>query len=388
MVTNRTNLATKTDRIYLSPPDLSGSESRVIVEALKSKWVSTVGPEVDQFEGAIRQKMGVGFALALSSGTAALHLALLHLGIKPGDVVIASSLTFAATVNPIAYCGATPVLIDSDDATWNMDPALLEEALAESAKTGQTVQAVIPVDLYGQGANYAEIAPICEKYGVPMIEDAAEAIGATVHGKPCGAFGKAAILSFNGNKIITTSGGGMLVSNDEELIKRARHLATQARDPFPYYHHTSIGYNYRLSNLLAAIGRAQLQSLDEKVARRRAIFQMYFDALHELPGVSFMPEASYGRSTRWLTCLTIDPDHLGVSNEDIRLFLEEQNIESRPVWKPMHLQPVFQGCRMYGGAVSERLFRTGLCLPSGSGMSDDDVNRVIEAFLACVKSGQ
>jgi pyridoxal phosphate-dependent aminotransferase EpsN len=297
--------------------------------------------------------------------------------VGPGDEVYCASLTFAATANPIAYLGATPVFIDSEATTWNLDPDLLDEALAAAAQRGKLPKALIAVDLYGQPAQLERIAASCRAYGVPLIEDAAEALGASSAGRPCGSFGDFSILSFNGNKIITTSGGGALLSNDGEAIAKARFLATQARDPAPHYEHSHIGYNYRMSNVCAAIGRAQLRVLGDRVAARRANFDAYRLALGELPGVDFMPQAEGTFSNRWLTCLTLDPARFGCDREAVRLALAEDNIEARPVWKPMHLQPVFRDARMVGGEVSERLFALGLCLPSGSNMSADDRDRVI-----------
>ena len=363
-------------RIYLSPPDLDGRERQLLLEAFDSNWITTLGPQVNAFEGEMAGRIGVPNAVALSSGTAALHLALLVLEVKPDDTVFCSDLTFAASANPITYCGATPVFIDSSPDTWNLDPDLLEEALTKARRKGKLPRALIAVDLYGQSADYNRIAPICEAFGVTLIEDAAEALGATCGSKACGSYGAIGILSFNGNKIITTSGGGMLVSNEKKYTDRARHLATQARDPFPYYEHTSIGYNYRMSNLLAAMGRAQLENLDKKVARRREINKFYQDALADLPGIQFLQEAPYGRSNCWLTCLTIDPARFGARNEDIRLYLEQNNIESRHAWKPMHMQPVFSGLEVVGGSVSEDLFARGLCLPSGSSLRNSDLERI------------
>jgi pyridoxal phosphate-dependent aminotransferase EpsN len=312
--------------------------------------------------------------VALSSGTAALHLALILNGEGRGDRVLVSTLTFSATVNAIRYVSAQPVFIDSDPETWNMDPDLLEQALQQGEYA-----ACLPVDIYGQCADYSRIEPLCAASGVPVIEDAAEALGATFDGRPAGSFGAVAALSFNGNKIITTSGGGALVTDDAEWAQRARFLATQARDPAPHYEHSEIGYNYRMSNLLAALGRSQLSDLDRRVERRRAHNTSYRGALGGLPGVEFMPEAPGSRSTFWLTCLTIDPDEAGTNREEVRLHLESLDIESRPAWKPMHLQPVFADCKAYGGQVSARLFDNGLCLPSGSSLSDDDRSRVIDA---------
>ncbi len=369
-------------RIYLSPPHLGDDERKLLLEAFDSNWIAPLGPHVDAFERELAAKVGVPHAAALSSGTAALHLALRILGVGPGDEVIASTLTFSATVNPIVYQGATPVFVDADPASWNMDPALLEEELAACAKRGKLPKAVIAVDLYGQCADYDRIAAACARYDVPLVEDAAEALGATCRGRPAGSFGAMGVFSFNGNKIITTSGGGMLVSARKDWIDEARFLATQARDPAPHYQHSQLGFNYRLSNLLAAVGRGQLRVLDDRVARRRAINAAYRDLLGAVPGVSFMPEAPYGRANCWLTCVTIDPASFGATREDVRLRLERREIEARPVWKPMHLQPVFSGCRVRGGSVAQRLFDDGLCLPSGSSLSDAQVREITGEILA------
>jgi dTDP-4-amino-4,6-dideoxygalactose transaminase len=375
----------KSTRIFLSPPDLRGREKEMLLDAFDSNWITTLGPHVEGFEREVCKRYGLGAAVALSSGTAGLHLALINLGIKPGEQVFCSDLTFAATANAIMYCGGTPVFIDSERESWNMDPALLAEELYSRSKIGKLPRAVIVVDLYGQMADYDPILEVCADLGVPIIEDSAEALGATYKGKPAGSFGEMGVFSFNGNKIITTSGGGMLVSNKKEYINKARHLATQARDPVPYYQHTAIGYNYRLSNLLAAVGRAQFEALDGKMARRRQINEFYRKALADLPGIEFAPEASYGKSNLWLTCATIDATSLGVTNEEIRLGLEKLNIESRHVWKPMHLQPVFEHCVCIGGEVTEDLFGRGLCLPSGSGMTDADLHRVVDAIYGIVE---
>jgi pyridoxal phosphate-dependent aminotransferase EpsN len=365
-------------RIYLSAPHLGEDERKLVADAFDSNWIAPLGPHVDAFERELAERTGVAHAAALSSGTAGLHLALRILGVGRGDEVIASTLTFSATVNPIVYEGATPVFIDATRESWNMDPALLAEELEACAKRGRLPKAVIVVDLYGQCADYDPIQAICAKHGVPIVEDAAEALGATYKGRPAGSFGAMSVFSFNGNKIITTSGGGMLLSSRKEWIDKARFLATQARDPAPHYQHSEIGFNYRLSNLLAAVGRGQLRVLDQRVARRREINALYRKLLGDLPGLEFMPEASYGTANCWLTCLTIDPAKFGSDREAIRVKLEKENIEARPVWKPMHLQPVFSGSRVRGGSVSEALFDRGLCLPSGSSMTDADVGRVVE----------
>lgn len=368
-------------RVYLSPPHMGAAEFGLLEEAFASNWIAPLGPGVDAFEREFAELVGVPHAAALSSGTAALHLALRLLGIQPDDTVICSALTFSASANPILYEHARPVFIDSEASTWNMDPELLEEELKHLARAGVTPRAAIVVDLYGQCADYDRIRPICAQYGVPMIEDAAEALGARYKGGMAGSFGKFGVFSFNGNKIITTSGGGMLVCEDAATIERARFLASQARDAAPHYQHSQLGYNYRLSNLLASIGRGQLRVLPDRVAARRRNYERYREALAGLPGLSFMPRAEEHESSNWLTCITIDPKLFGATREDIRLGLEALNIESRPVWKPLHLQPVFAGYRMRGGQVSERIFETGLCLPSGSSLSSDDLGRVVDCIV-------
>lgn len=364
-------------RIYLSPPHMGDDERKLLLEAFDSNWIAPLGPHVDAFEREMAAKVGVAHAAALSSGTAAIHLALRILGVGPGDEVIASSLTFSATVNPIVYQGATPVLIDAERATWNMDPVLLEEELDACARRGKLPKAVIAVDLYGQCADYERIAAACARYEVPLIEDSAEALGSSYRGRMAGSFGALSILSFNGNKIITTSGGGMLLSDRKEWIDRARFLATQARDAAPHYQHSQLGFNYRMSNLLAAVGRGQLRVLDQRVARRRELNAAYRLALGDLPGIGFMPEAPEGRPNCWLTCVTIDPGAFGATCEDVRRKLEAEDIEARPVWKPMHLQPFYSACRMRGGSVAAELFERGLCLPSGSSLGDADLNRIV-----------
>jgi dTDP-4-amino-4,6-dideoxygalactose transaminase len=367
-------------RIFLSPPDVGDLERRFLMDAFNSNWLAPLGPHVDAFEREFASVVGVPHAVALSSGTAALHLSLVALGIGPGDEVLVSTLTFAATANAVTYVGARPVFLDASSATWTLDPDLVEQELEDRAKDGRLPSALIAVDLYGQCCDYARIAAACERHGVPLVEDAAEALGASYEARPAGAFGRCAAFSFNGNKIITTSGGGMLVSQSRTLVDRARHLATQARDPAPHYEHSNIGFNYRMSNLLAAVGRAQLQTLEGKIARRRAIRLRYERELSPLGGLEFLGEADYGRSNNWLTCLTVDPDLFGASAEQIRVHLEARGIESRPVWKPMHLQPVFRDCALRGGAVAARLFATGLCLPSGSSLSAAQQGEVIAAI--------
>lgn len=366
------------NRIYLSPPHMTGREQHYIQEAFATNWIAPLGPHVDAFEQEFASAVGAGYALALSSGTAALHLALLLAGVGPGDEVLVSTLTFSASVNPIVYLGGRPVLIDSERSSWNLDPVLVAETIEQKMRQGKPPKAVVPVHLYGQSADMAPIVELCARYGIPIIEDAAEALGATYQGRAPGTFGKAGVYSFNGNKIITTSGGGMLVSDDAEFITHARKLATQARDPAPHYQHSEIGYNYRLSNVLAGIGRAQLQALEDRVQARRQNCAFYQQALGDLPGISFMPEAPWGRHTRWLTVIMVDPDVFGNDRESIRLALEAANIEARPVWKPMHLQPVFAHCEAIGGSVAEEFFTYGLCLPSGSSLTDGDRSRIAE----------
>lgn len=369
-------------RIYLSPPHMGEDERKLLLEAFDSNWIAPLGPQVDAFERELAATVGAGHAAALSSGTAALHLALRIFGVGPGDEVLCSTLTFSASANPIVYQGATPVFVDASRETWNMDPGLLEEELAACARRGKLPKAVIVVDLYGQCADYDPILAACARYDVPVIEDAAEALGATYKGRAAGTLGAMGVFSFNGNKIITTSGGGMLVSDRKEWIEKARFLATQARDPAPHYQHSQLGFNYRLSNLLAAVGRGQLRVLDARVEARRATNAFYRSALADLPGLSFMPEAPYGRMNAWLTCVQIDPARFGATSEDVRLRLAKLDIESRPVWKPMHLQPIFGGCRVRGGAVAAELFELGLCLPSGSSLEPGDLDTIVGQIRA------
>jgi dTDP-4-amino-4,6-dideoxygalactose transaminase len=428
---------------------MGGEEEAFIRMAFKSNYIAPLGPMVDAFEREFTEKVGISHAVALSSGTAAIHMALDILGVRPGDEVFASTLTFIGSVTPITFQGAIPVFIDADKATWDMDPDLLEEELDACKKRGKLPKAVVPTDLYGQCVDYGRILDICEHYDVPVVADAAEALGATygsrekavgskqtaegskqegvsskqegedrsqrseVRGQRsgdsrqegvsskqmhAGKGAKAAVFSFNGNKIITTSGGGMLASDDEALIEKARFLSQQARDPAPHYEHSRIGYNYRMSNVLAAIGRGQLRALDDRVDRKREIFDYYQKELENLPGIKFMPEAPYGRCNRWLTVILITPEKFGANREEVRLSLEGKNIESRPVWKPMHVQPVFQTqrakriehsvkntykARFVSGEVSEDLFRRGLCLPSGTAMTEEDMERVVSVIRRC-----
>ncbi|MCF6153719.1 MAG: aminotransferase class I/II-fold pyridoxal phosphate-dependent enzyme [Candidatus Brocadia sp.] len=368
-------------RIYLSSPHMGVKEFEFVKEAFETNWIAPVGPHVDMFEKEFCEITGSRFAAAVSSGSAAIHLALILLGIQPGDEVICSTLTFAASANPITYQGATPIFIDSESGAWNMDCNCLEDAIRDRIRKGKRPKAVIVVHLYGQSADIDPIMNLCNQYEIPLIEDAAESLGAYYKGRHTGTFGKFGIFSFNGNKIITCSSGGMLVSDNEGLIRKAKFLATQARDHAPHYQHSHIGYNYRLSNVLAGIGRGQLRVLSERVQARRDNFDFYQKELGGLPGIQFMPEAGFGKSNRWLTCLTIDPSKCGSTREDMRLALESENIESRPVWKPLHLQPVFQNFPYYGSGVAEELFDKGLCLPSGSNLSREDLHRVVKIFL-------
>ncbi len=418
------------ERIYLSPPHMSGHEQKYVNEAFDTNWVAPLGPNVDQFEAEFGAYVGSPHAAALSSGTAALHLALVLCGVGADDEVVVSSLTFVASVNPITYVGARPVLVDSETESWNMDPDLLEEAIRDRIeKRGRPPKAVLAVHLYGQSADLDRIVDVCRRYDVVLIEDAAEVLGATYwgangsggtaesgagtgsgqlpepvsgqvsdqvsgqvsdqvsdQGKAPGTFGRIGIFSFNGNKIITTSGGGMLVSDDVSLVEHARKLATQARDPAPHYQHTEVGYNYRMSNIIAGVGRGQLQVIDDRVAARRKNFEAYREGLGSLPGLEFQPEATWGRHTRWLTCLLVDGNSFGASRDEIRVALEAENIECRPLWKPMHLQPLYENSLMYGGAVADQLFETGLCIPSGSSLTAGDRSRIMDLIRGLSKN--
>jgi len=387
------------ERLFLSPPHMGGKEIEYVIKAFESNYIAPVGPMIDLFEKKFLNITGLKYCVALSSGTAAMHLVIRHLlsrrrsGLSRSErkpVVLASSLTFIGSVTPAVFEGCEIRFIDCDMETWNMSPKLLEKALSECMDSDSDLLAVIPTDLYGQCCDLPKIVEICNKYNVPVICDSAEAMGAHYSDSKdvserkmyhAGAGAYASIYSFNGNKIITTSGGGMLASADEELIDHARKLSTQARDSKPYYQHSEIGYNYRLSNVLAAIGCGQLEVLEQRVSERRQIFSYYESHLGKLPGIEFMPEASYGRCNRWLTCLTVDPEKLGCTNEEIRLFLEQHNIEARHVWKPMHMQPVFMDCKVIGGENCEKLFQNGLCLPSGSSMTKRQVEIVSNLIL-------
>jgi pyridoxal phosphate-dependent aminotransferase EpsN len=371
-------------RIFLSPPHLSGNEQHYIKEALDSNWIAPVGPNIIAFEKEIATYVRVSEAVAVSSGTAAIHLALSLLGVQKGDRVFCSTLTFVASANPIIYQGAEPIFIDSEPGTWNMSPQALEKAFRDASFEGRLPKAIIVVNLYGQSAKMDEIISLCNQYEVPIIEDAAESLGSSYKGKASGTFGHFGVYSFNGNKIITTSGGGMLVSDDVSSLQKARFLATQARDPAPHYQHSVTGFNYRMSNILAGVGRAQLQVLESRVRARRQIFERYVDHLAHLPGIQFMPELESTLSNRWLTTLTIKEEKAGNSVNQLLEAMAEENIEARPVWKPLHLQPLFKEAKYYphqeNEHVAEQLFQNGLCLPSGSNLTEEDQMRVIQSL--------
>nr|WP_150959496.1 aminotransferase class I/II-fold pyridoxal phosphate-dependent enzyme [Aneurinibacillus sp. XH2] len=375
-------------RILLSPPHMGGFERQFVGEAFDTNWIAPLGPNVDAFEQEMAAYVGSRGAVALSSGTAAIHLALRLLGVGEGDLVFCSSLTFVASANPIVYQGAKPVFIDSEPNTWNMSPEALRRAFEDHAAQGKLPKAVVIVNLYGQSADFKPLLRICNEYGVPIVEDAAESLGATYYSKMSGTLGKFGIFSFNGNKIITTSGGGMLVSDDLAALEKARFWATQARDRARHYQHSEMGYNYRLSNILAGVGRGQLKVLENRIQLRRDIFKRYYEALSRIDGVQFMPEMDFGRSTRWLTALTVDKRRCGISAGELINVLADRNIETRPVWKPLHLQPLFEGCAFYphepGFSVSDQLFERGICLPSGSSLTTEDQMRVINLLKACL----
>jgi len=375
------------DRIYLSPPHLGRHELNYLHKAVEDNWVAPLGPNVDGFEADICAAVGVPHCVALNSGTAALHLGLLLLGVGPGDEVLCPSFTFVATANAIAYCGATPVFVDSESDTWNMCPARLREAIEDRSRRGRKPRALLLVHLYGMPAKLPEILALATEFGLPVLEDAAEALGAQWQHQPLGGFGRVGVVSFNGNKILTTSGGGALVTHDKTLAERARFLATQAKDPAPHYQHSEVGYNYRLSNLLAGIGRGQMELLPDRVKRRRQIFEWYREHLAGLPGlaVALTPEPAGSFSNRWLTTILLDPAATAATPETVRQHLEKHNIESRPLWKPMHLQPLFAGAPMYGGDVCADLFARGLCLPSGTAMGDEELHRVAKALRGALQ---
>jgi len=368
-------------RIFLSPPHMSGNEMAYIQRAFDENYITSIGSNVTGFEASIREITGTPNALALINATAAIHLTLRVLNVGPGDEVFASSFTFIGSVAPILYQGAKPFFIDSDTKTWNMDPTLLASELEERTAKGTPLpKALILTHLYGQMAQIDVISVLCARYGIPLIEDAAESLGATFKGKHSGTFGQFGVFSFNGNKILTTSGGGLLIGPDKSAIEQARFLSTQAKDDFPHYEHTTYGYNYRMSNILAGVGIAQLEVLNERIKRKREIFDYYYQALSSDTGISFMPEVEGSVGNRWLTTVTFDDFN---TREKVRLALQDADIESRPLWKPMHMQPVFHDCQYRGNGVSEGLFANGLCLPSGTAMDDKDLDRILSVIKSC-----
>lgn len=375
-------------KIWLSSPHMGNSEQQFVQQAFDANWVAPLGPNVDGFEADLAAflKSDV-YVAALSAGTAAIHLGLILLGVEAGDEVLCQSFTFSATANPITYLGATPVFIDSEPGTYNMSPEFLQKAIVDRIAQGKKPKAIIPVHLYGMPARIHEIMAIANEYGIPVLEDAAEALGSTVDDQSCGTFGQIGVLSFNGNKIITTSSGGALVSANKEYVDKARFLSTQARDPAPHYEHSHIGFNYRMSNICAGIGRGQMEVLPERIAKRRNAFDRYQQKLDNIPGISFLQEPPGFISNRWLTTVIIDPKLTGgITREDLRLAFESENIESRPLWKPMHLQPIFKGYPYYGEKVCETLFELGLCLPSGSNLTNNDFDRIFEVFESVLKA--
>jgi dTDP-4-amino-4,6-dideoxygalactose transaminase len=369
-------------RVYLSPPDIGDDERRMLLEALDSNWIAPLGPDVDAFERELAERTGVPHAVALSSGTAALHVALRLAGVESGNEVLVPSFTFIASAAAVTYLGARPVFVDCSIDSWNLDPNLVEEALTKRAAVGRLPAAVVAVDLYGETADYSALTALSQRFDVPLIEDSAEALGSTHRGRAAGAFGVAGIFSFNGNKILTTSGGGMLMTASRDLAQRAHHVAAQAREPFPHYEHNIIGYNYRLSNLLAALGRAQLRGLERRIERKQQIDSAYRAGLAGLPGISPMPRSRLGTSNYWLTCVEIDPEAFGSDREQVRKALEAADIESRPTWKPLHLQPAFSGAPLVGPGHCADVFDRGLCLPTGSTLSSAEQSRVIEIFTS------
>ena len=376
--------------ILLSTPHLSEHEREFVEQAFATNWIAPLGPNVDAFETELASAVGCGHAAALSSGTAAIHLGLHLLGVQPGDTVFCSSLTFVASANPIRYLGAEPVFIDSEPGTWNMSPAALERALVNADRTGRLPRVVMPVGLYGQSPDMQPIVELCDRYDIPILEDAAESLGATYCQRHAGTMGRLGVYSFNGNKIITTSGGGMLVGDDPALIERARFLATQARDQAPHYQHSEIGFNYRMSNILAGVGRGQLKVLDERVSQRRAVFDRYLLGLGHLQGIHWMPEPTDFRSTRWLSAAVIDPESTGITAMELVERLAETRIEARPVWKPMHRQPLFAECEYWSHSdtesISDSLFDQGICFPSGSNLTIESQRRVIDRTIEILES--
>ncbi len=375
-------------RVYLSPPEVGEEERAMLLHAFDSNWIAPVGPDIDAFEREVAERAGVDHAVALSSGTAALQLALVLAGVGRGDEVLVPSFTFIASASPVIHLGAKPTFIDCTEGSWNLDPHLVEETLSARAAVGRLPAAVVTVDLYGETADYDHLEDLCRRFEIPLIEDAAEAIGSTYRGRPAGSFGRAGVFSFNGNKIITTSSGGMLTTSEAEWARTARHLATHAREPVPHYEHAAVGYNFRMSNLLAALGRAQLRGLDSRIERRQSIDRRYADALGALPGITSMPRTESGTSNFWLTCVLIDAAAFGADREQVRLALEAADIESRPTWKPLHLQPVFADAGLVGPGHCEEVFRKGLCLPTGSALTPEELDRVVEIIAGqCRNSG-
>ena len=375
------------ERIYLSPPLMGPLERDMLLEAFDSNWVTSVGRHIDGFEEELAASVGVRRAVAVSSGTAALHLALRCIGVGPGDRVIVPSYTFAASANAVVYVGAEPVFIDCCAETWTIDPDLLVEAIDRRSILGTPIKAVVTVDLFGQCCDYDQVQAVSRERGVILLEDAAEALGSTYGSQMAGSFGDAGVLSFNGNKIITSGGGGALLTNIDSIADEARYLANQARDPVPHYEHRAVGYNYRMNNMLAALGRAQLAHLPERVRARREVFAEYERQFCDVPGISLMPQAPYGDSNCWLTCIVVDPVEFGATAEEVMVHLAGVNIEARPTWKPMHLQPVFAGATMIGGSVCEGLFSRALCLPSGSNLTRSQQDRVVSAVRSMPRGG-
>lgn len=376
------------ERIFLSTPHMGGTETQYVEKAFKDNWIAPLGENVTEFENDVKDYVGADYALATASGTSAIHLALIEAGVAKGDIVFCSSLTFCATSNPILYQDATPVFIDSEMESWNMSPTALEKAFKIYEDKGTLPKAVLVVNLYGQTADFEKISEICKRYDVTLIEDSAESLGSTYHGKMSGSFGDLSIFSFNGNKIITTSGGGMLLSNHKEYIDHALFLATQAKDKAPYYQHSELGFNYRLSNISAGIGRGQMEVINDRVNRRRDIFDMYYDALSEIDGINFQPELPDSKSNRWLTAMTIDSNKINISAAELIKELNVENIEARAVWKPMHLQPLYESFDYVYDETdnAEKLFEEGICLPSGSNMTNEQVKTVIERVKAYIES--
>jgi dTDP-4-amino-4,6-dideoxygalactose transaminase len=364
------------NKIWLSSPHMGGTELNYVHEAFDTNWVAPLGPNVNGFEEDLQSFTSSKHAAALTSGTAAIHLGLIILGVKAGDTVICQSFTFSASANPITYIGAIPIFVDSEEQTWNMSPLYLRKAIEAGIAKGKKPKAIIPVHLYGMPANMPEIIAIAQEFNIPIIEDAAEGLGSHINGKFLGTFGEIGVLSFNGNKIITTSGGGALISDNIEYVSEARFLSTQARDNAPHYQHSKIGFNYRMSNISAGIGRGQMEVLNDRVKQRRANFEFYKSALSDIESILFLNEPDGYFSNRWLTTILVDSSKTGIGREEIRLELEKDNIESRPLWKPMHLQPIFSKYEFFGDGTSEKLFENGLCLPSGSNLSNEDLNRV------------